>query len=193
MKLIDALKNVIKTQENSEHPNFDEFCELAGVNSYDVTYDTFVERLKAYWLKCWLCTDTWVGMQAIYLDDVLVAYTEQTARKNCYHISFIDKDSADKVIDFIRSLADASYNYNIATDELNSDIDLMCVEIYGNNLLDKHGFVKGKSVTIKNSFRSDDPKSYYCHDMFNFVYDDTGESGTCSVAEYTFPLRVNNG
>jgi hypothetical protein len=62
----------------------------------------------------WLCTDTWVGSHAYFLDGVLVAAGFQPARKSYMRISFVSTEAATKLREFILSM--------VPNEELNFDI-----------------------------------------------------------------------
>lgn len=188
MKLIDALRKVVKTKENTDDPDIDKFCSVAGISSYDVSYTEFTKHLKAYWLRCWLCTDTYVGIQAIYLDDELVAYTEQTARKNPYDVFFIGKAEADKTINFIRSIMESDDNNIASPEDLDGELQTTFNDFYDLRREDYNGFYQNRPVTVIDTFKSVNDQHY--RDMIRFKFDDTQEIGTCKISEYSFPLRV---
>lgn len=118
IKLLDALVNVDKSEDNTDEVNLTALCDIVDVYEFDVDRDQLNYSLKAYWVKRWLCTDRYVGIQAIYLYGKLVAYSTQTARKNRYDIYFLDKQHAENVASFVRYCIDpVDPDYPIATNE----------------------------------------------------------------------------
>jgi hypothetical protein len=125
MKFIDALINVQKDDANKNGWfNLEQFCNIAKLDEYDIDSEKVYTRITAYWVERWLCTDTWVGTQAIYLDDRLVGATTQTARKNDIHLKFIGKAEAEVVCEWIRACKNPDEDeYPILTpEELSQEI-----------------------------------------------------------------------
>lgn len=104
MKLSYAIENVIKSKENQDDVDSEEFCQELGLEYGHVNYKLFNDRFKSYWLAKWLCTDTWVGMKVYFLDDEAICISVQTARKSGTDYEFASKESADKLRKFILEL-----------------------------------------------------------------------------------------
>jgi hypothetical protein len=68
--------------------------------------EKFEERVKAAAINEWLCTDTMVGVYAIYLDGRFVALSFQSARKNDTTYYWNSTEDAKAMREFIRSLSD---------------------------------------------------------------------------------------
>lgn len=77
-----------------------------GFPDYDSGYYSQIvqDRFDEVWLKRWLCTDTYVGARAYFLDKELVAISWQNARKNDEYFYYVSQETADKMVEFIRSL-----------------------------------------------------------------------------------------
>lgn len=114
--LLDALLNVDKSETNTDEVNLSALCGIVDVYEYDVNRDKLNYSLKAYWVKRWICTDTPVGIQAIYLYGTLVAYSTRTGRKNKHNIYFLNKQYAENVASLVRYCIDpSSPDYPIAS------------------------------------------------------------------------------
>lgn len=103
MKLIEALRNVERSEDASSWVDVEEICESLGIDPWqsERPKDSDV-RLKHYWLQKWNCTDTWVGIRAIFFDGELVGMAEQQARKSDVNYSWLSQAHAHKVWDYLR-------------------------------------------------------------------------------------------
>lgn len=82
MKIKDIIKNLDLSERNSTTPNMEEvFLEFDIEGVWNCDWDLLNSRLKAYWVANHLCTDTWVGITAIFLDEQFAGLSYQTARK----------------------------------------------------------------------------------------------------------------
>lgn len=105
MKMREAIENVLKTDQNSTCIDLDEIgAEVGYQNIHDFDYTSFYNRLKGYFITRKLCTDTWVGIVAYFIDDEFVFITEQTARRSGIDFKFAELGSEDTVRDFLTSL-----------------------------------------------------------------------------------------
>lgn len=80
MKLKDIIARLDKSEKNSDSIDIWEMAQ----REFDI-FNLIVkehDRLKCYYILKWVCTDTWVGSRAYFLDDVLVATSWQPARKS---------------------------------------------------------------------------------------------------------------
>ena len=102
MKLIDALKNVKPDRSVQVHVDIESFASSLGI---DIGYiDNVHDRLVGYYLTRWLCTDSWVGVKAVFLDDELIGYSVQEARKSEEDFFFTDVITREKAKNFVTSL-----------------------------------------------------------------------------------------
>lgn len=151
MKILDALKRVDRSEENSTWADTEEFAGCF-INSLPPVYGWFKEfenRVKLYWVVKWLCTDTWVGHSAVYFDNELIGMRSQDARKSDVNISFVSEDAANKLRDFIASFIDKD-NINLLDGE--SEIDDYYTLDYSSQLLVKEALYKDNPVKIVKTF-----------------------------------------
>lgn len=100
MNLIEAISRVERPVPKGSWDYSAPVPELCGELSlqemwnYDAKLD---ERLKAYPIFDWLCTDEMVGLYAIYLDDEPVGCYYRACRKCGYEFYWLSRDSADSV------------------------------------------------------------------------------------------------
>lgn len=149
MKLIEAIKNVDRSEENCSYANTEDFGRLLGL---DVSYnEKFEGRVKKYWIQRWLCTDTWVGLAAYYMDGEAVAVSTQLARKSDEEIKFLSKESAIKVRDFLYQLMEEKEEHVppfISSEELEEDLGTGYTVEYASQLLDQEAMWKDQKVKI---------------------------------------------
>ena len=106
MKLIDAIRNVTRPAKPDAWRHsapLEEICEALGIQ-YDWNEpEELQSRLQSYPIFNWLCTDTHVGLNAIYLDGEPVGSSMQVARKNSTNVQWISAEAARRVRDAILS------------------------------------------------------------------------------------------
>jgi hypothetical protein len=118
-------------------------------------------RLKVYHVKTWLCTDTWVGWEAYFLDGKFVCISSQSARKSDKDFEFVSQEIAKKVESYIRSLAKKENNttYNIL------DLDMEFSERYSieynSGILHKTAWLKDEKVSILKTRYPHNSKNYF--------------------------------
>jgi hypothetical protein len=186
MKLIDALLNVNKI-DSYYNIDVNELCSYVDINYYDIDYDKLNARLKAYWVSKHLCTDTWVGTKAMYLDDELIGMSTQSARKSPIEYSFISLEKYLKLKDFLLSLvAPSESDIDIISDEdLQLDIGDTYHVQFSNQILSKNGYYMGKQVKY---LRQVDPKDYISRTIV--VEDDEGNEIIINCNEFEIPYSV---
>lgn len=178
IKLIDALRNVDKSDPS--WVNMEGLAEALGVN-YDYDQD-HGDRFKAYYLIKWYCTDTWVGVQAIFLDDELVAMSKQTARKESEQISFVSAEAADKV----RELIYAKQYVDLVESDM--EVGPFYTVQFGSQLLTKEGFYNGKPVTVVRTWEGYSGREM---DMWRTVRVNDGDNEfNIPVNEFNIPIHL---
>ena len=120
MKLKEIIQNIDKSSDNESYVNIYEFLDEFGIIYIDYTEDD-KQRLKAFYYAKWLCTDSWVGGRAYFLDDVLVATSWQSGRKMDENFFWVSQDDFNKVGDYLRTLC-VAYSAGITT--ANLDLEL---------------------------------------------------------------------
>lgn len=184
MKFIDALNNVRKDSNNQVDPDISVFAEVAMVNEFGINYSKFTEGLKGYWLTVNLCTDTWVGVIAVYLYGELIGYTRQDYRKSDIELYFLSHEKAKKTINFVKSLDEEAPFYKI-DDNLDEEIGRQSVE-YTSELLEDNGYYNGAKVTVSKVQSRE-----ICNDRLNVIVDETGEEINIPIRHFEYDLRVN--
>lgn len=130
--------------------------ELSSVfNIYNLSWSDDT-RLKAYYIKTWYCTDSWVGIRAYFLDDEFVAISYQSGRKSNEDFGFVSNELALKTKVYLQSL--------VEEDEFKIDI-LECLDAeipntykieYNSQILHKSALLQGEKVEIvKTNYESE--------------------------------------
>ena len=107
-------------------------------------------------LKQWYCTDTWVGIDVIYLNNHPVAITNQTTRKSGVGIYFLSEEAKNSVKDYLISLYNNQEDYvdYLTEDDLNEEMgDYFKIE-YASEVLYKTAWLNGEKVEITQKPRN---------------------------------------
>lgn len=108
MKLLDAIQQVKQPESKyswAYSEDLDELSEALDLPPlYGSAWDAADLRLQSYPLFTWTCTDTGVGLRALYFDGKPVAATYQPYRKSDKEFKWVSKEAADKVREFLISL-----------------------------------------------------------------------------------------
>jgi hypothetical protein len=146
MKLIDAIRNVTRPAAPDPWRHsapLEEICEALGIQ-YDWNEpEELQSRLQSYPIFNWLCTDTHVGLNAIYLDGEPVGASMQTARKSSANVEWISAEDARRVRDAIMSYREEKLFDLIKPDtEIGDDASVA----YVGQALTSEGFYQGRPV-----------------------------------------------
>lgn len=133
----------------------EDLLSAVGLDIYYHNYDDPV-NLTTNHLKQWYCTDTWVGIDVIYLNNNPVAVTNQVGRKMDVNIYFLSEEAKNSVKDYLISLYNnqqdcADY---LTEDDLNEEMgDYFKIE-YSSQVLYKTAWLNGEQVEITQKPRN---------------------------------------
>lgn len=187
MKIIETIKRVDRSDKNLVWPDLDEFCEEFGIYRDDYiakAYDKFAERVKGYHLTKWMCTDTWVGLVVYFLDDEPIAISYQTARKSEKRYTFVNSESADKLMNFILSLLKEDNRNLVEILNLDDEIDEFYAVNFTGQLLADEGYVDNRHCVIINKFKED-----YITKRAIVKFDD-GEEKEINIYDFKIPICI---
>lgn len=182
MKLIDAILNVERPESESPWDFSTPINKIAanlGIEGFHDEPDELSARLKSYPVLNWYCTDTHVGLFAMYLDGEAVGCHYRNARKSDYEIEWISLELAEKtkavIMSYINNEIDVTlidqnqdigddYGVSYVSQALTSDglyegrpvKALIWYDSYGYNTPVKYR-IKGRAYIMR--VPSDDPKS----------------------------------
>lgn len=105
MTLYDMAKNVDTSKDNRDYPDIVALLESLGIyescGDFDKIHDIIDIKdtcpIKFYWLSCWKCTDTTVGIGVYYFNDYAVAVGKQLGRKLDMCIEWMSSEAVDTV------------------------------------------------------------------------------------------------
>lgn len=179
MKLITALKNVDKTQ-HAQWIDADEVAQELGINRYD-TPDNWYDRVKGYFIARWMCTDTMVGVCAIYLDDNLVGFYNQVGRKCDKDYEWLDLNSVDKMKEVLLENNCENFKFIDLSEEI---AETHFVDFYS-QLVDKQGFFNGNvAKVIGNGDKANCTSTKVLIETCN-------ETLTVNTEDFKIPLLLN--
>lgn len=183
MKLIDALLNVKK--DEPDDIDIELFFQEFNLNCGSIDYTKYMSSVKAYWIKKWYCSDTWVGMKAIYLNDELVGYLNQVGRKCGVSIKYVSEESAKKLKTFIEDLLGDIENFSII--DMNEEIGKFYAVDYTQQLLDKEGFYNGKRATYAGSGEP----SNWLSEKIKVIIEGEDDAKFIPVSEFKIKINVD--
>ena len=92
----------------------EDLLSAVGLDIYYHNYDDPV-NLTTNHLKQWCCTDTWVGIDVIYLNNSPVAVTNQVGRKMDVNIYFLSEE-AENIADSMNFNGEIDWSSDVETD-----------------------------------------------------------------------------
>ncbi len=186
MNIFKAITRVDKSPKNETWCDPDEFCTEFGLDIYfdKNGYDKFAERVKGYYLTKWMCTDTWVGHIVYFLDSEPVAISYQPARKSEKCFTFVDSESANKLINFILSLLENNERNSVEILKHDDEIDDFYSVNFTGQLLTNEGFVDNRHCVIINNFEED-----YIAKRAIVKFDD-GEEKEINICDFKIPICI---
>ena len=151
-QLIDKASQLPKQEYNLWDENL---LSALGLDICHHNYDD-PSKLTTNHLKQWYCTDTWVGINVIYLNNVPVAVTNQGGRKMNVSIYFLSEEDKNSVKDYLISLYKNQQDCDdyLTDDDLNTEMgDYFKIE-YSSQVLYKTAWLNGEKVEITQKPRN---------------------------------------
>lgn len=188
MKLKDIIANLDKSKSNEDDEvywDLEGFALELELNCHGIKQDGNNLRLKCYWIANHLCTDTWVGIRAYFLDKEFVCLSTQQGRKCDETFEWVSKDSFRNVKNYITSLQEKQEYDNDPVDFLDMEEDFgegYPIEFTG-QCLKKDVLWKGKEVTIVK----DNNERYTNFHTITVVEKDTSRQVDIDVREILVP------
>ena len=118
MKLIDIAKRIDKSKENESYIDIVELGEELNVECGYVEQD----RVRAYWIGNWYCTDSYVGYRMYFLDDKPVAVSIQQGRKCDEEFAWFGRELALEVRSYLISIMQQEEEISLNFCNINDDI-----------------------------------------------------------------------
>lgn len=150
-------------KETETYPSWGKLADIFNIQNLYWSDDT---HLKCYFIKKWYCTDTYVGIKAYFLDDEFIAISSQDGRKMDEEFSFVSKELALKLKNYLEKLVADSFDFNLdIIDEnfLDEEIPSRYKIEYNKEILHKEGWLNDEKVQIIKKYYSWDQKDKYFH------------------------------
>lgn len=186
-KLSEVFERVIKTEENERHVNAEELMQDLGIGGYLSGWEDGFARFKGYWITRWLCTDTWVGVTAYFLDGEPVATSVQTARKNDEQFFFISEEAVERVRMFIYSVMAQEEKRKPSFVSLDHEIEAFYTVAYGSQIIDRRGFYNGEACDITEVWGTFADIKKWQDVRVKFA---SGEEKIIPTSEFKIPIRL---
>lgn len=189
MKVKDIAKNIDKSEaNNTQHIDFDALANDLGV-PFSFDQDPPDNRLQAYWVANWYCTDSWVGDRLYFFDNEPVAYSVQNGRKDDEHFFWFSEEAARKVKVYVLSLI-ARENNHFTVCDINEDIGDSYKINYLSQVLDwSMARYHGQPIELVEIIK--DEKDYYGFDAkLRIKITDNGEEHLIEVKDLDFVYHL---
>lgn len=174
MKLKELITRISKEKDNRDSVDYEDFSnDFPEFSMYDISWSAWDERVDAYWVTCWLCTDSWVGERIIFLDGEAIAYSKQVGRKCGTNISFLSKEAKEKLRKAIPEMMEVgAVNDNSSYIDEDTEIDTSYVVEYQSQILENTAqYTNGETVNIRHH----DPHSWDNFHDITITFDDGRE------------------
>ena len=155
-----TLKQLIEKASQLPKKEYELWDEnLLSTLGLDIIHNNYEKpvSLSTNHLKQWYCTDTWVGIDVIYLNNHPVAVTNQIGRKWDVNIYFLSEEAKNSVKDYLISLynnQEEGYVDYLTEDDLNEEMgDYFKIE-YASEVLYKTAWLNGEQVEITQKPRN---------------------------------------
>jgi hypothetical protein len=117
MTLREIIAKLDKSEKNRDWIDIDTLCTELNINNSWLDID---DRLNFYYITKWCCTDTYVGMRAYFLDDVLVAVSTKMGRRQNEDFEWVSSEAKIMVKNYILSFIEV----DVVETPLDLDIEL---------------------------------------------------------------------
>lgn len=184
MKLIDAMRNVDRSEKNHTCTDPEELNQALEANLYYVDWTSFNEEVNEYWLLKWNCTDTHVGDTVGFIGDDPVYLRRQTARKGGHVYKFVSLEAAARIKDML--IKHSSDRTEPCLLDLEEEIADTYTVRWGNSLLSRHGTYKGQSAThVHHGWYKETEKDIFV------VIDETQEKVNIPCSDFLIPIHLS--
>lgn len=147
MKLKELIEKTRYAQGNQSWVDIEQLINAVGLQMY--IYDDS-ENIKCHYVMKWLCTDTWVGLQAYYLNDELIATSFQSARRASEKFSWVSEEAFNKVVNYFLSLyeKDSPSTFTNLDEEMGDGFELE----YSSQILGNHVIYNNEKCYINKKY-----------------------------------------
>lgn len=187
MKLKDIINNLDKSPSNQDDNctyDMEDLVSELSLDCWGVGQDYKNPRLKCYWLANHLCTDTYVGYRAYFLDDEFVCLSHQFARKSDEVFKWVSTETQTLVRNYILSLVEDDFEPDDNILDLEEDFGEGYPVHYVGQLLRKDVLLNDEVVTVVKEDRIVDGE-YNFHNIE--VRNSEGEEFEADIRDIVVP------
>lgn len=156
IKLIDIVKSInLDGEKMQSDVDWDDLASELELDKYGLYFEQ--ERLKAYFIEKWYCTDSYVGYRAYFFDGKFVALSYQVGRKYDEVFEFVSVEDAQILKDYIKSLiGEEEEVLRVSILDVEQEIDEFHKIEYNSQILHKSAYYNGEKVQIiKSNYQSE--------------------------------------
>lgn len=188
---LEVLKNVIKCDSNADGwVDVYKMAQALELYSFHGGPDDAQTRLRVYAVTEWLCTDTHVGLSAIYFDGKLVGCIEQWSRKGDVNYSWVSAEAAMAVRNFLAE----GMEFQFPTIGADDTVDSRYRVNYRDQIPCVNGWYAGKPVTYVKEPRARVDGKYLAfdadYDCVILIAHEDGTTERIPVSEFYMDLHV---
>lgn len=190
MKLKDLINRVDKQEKFKDKIYIGSIAEELfneNISNYDDQ-----DRLVAYFVGSWYCTDTFVGYRVYFFDNEPVAVSSQTGRKMDEVFEWVSQEAFKKVKDYIYSFKEAAEEEQAVL--LNPDEEVSTYKImFNSQLFDYHKGIplyNGEKVKIVECEKKD-KNGFGIEEMVKIQFEkDADQYKWVKVGQLDFPFNL---
>ena len=155
MKLKDIVKNInFDDKKIQDDIAWDDLASDLELDKWGLDFKQ--ERLKAYFIEKWYCTDSYVGYRAYFFDGKFIALSYQGGRKSDEQFQFTSIEDAQILKDYIKALIGEEEALRVGVLDMDCEFDEFYHIEYNSQILHKSAYYNGAKVKIiKSNYQSE--------------------------------------
>ena len=146
---------------------------------------------RSEYISCHMCTDTFVGLEAFFLEGELVCLTHQSARKSEKQVvGWVSKDLAEKTKEYLKSLSTkVEKGLDIEILDLKEDLGVGYKVQYSNELMHRNVNYENELHKVISSPSKDQHGEYNFHEI---VIERDGKEKRVDVRDLEVPYMLGD-
>lgn len=138
----------------------------------------------------WYCTDTVVGMTAIYHNDELICVSLQTARKNPIEFHWVSQQTADEIFLVCRALVPDESRQKVRLISFDGEEGEPSYQLsWGSNVMKRsshtHAIYQGKTVEVTETYDGHNSATWE-----KVKISENGNEKIVEISELRFPIKL---
>lgn len=153
MKLIDIANRIDKTDKNRTPVNIEGLARELNVDLDWAEQD----KITAYWIGNWYCTDSYVGYIMYFFDNKPMAFSSQLGRKCDESFHWFSLEIAEKVKEYLISLIVEENKIDVKICDINAEVqDYYIIDFNAQLLSSNRPMLNGEKVEIVKRIKNKD-------------------------------------